>query len=475
MPRKAGQGSPYTGALDGGWGWMVALPPFSLLVFVLGMTKTFAIFFVVFQEEFESTSEQTGWIGSIMLSVGFSGGPLVFSFGERYGEKTPSLLGAFLISSGYLISSWATSIPFLLVTLGLLPGLGSAPLYQSALLLMSKYFKKRLALSIAIARSGMGLTLLLAPFAEVLIDLYDWTGALALFGAIILNLVPSSALLRPIHITSQHNSDVQDKGSSLSASGLEAACGPDTSHCDVTQASPVRDGTNATDSQDQNEEVNNGPKRNRLFLVMNEESFEQKGISWSCKQLCDASLLKDPFFCIFTRSFLFSQLANTILTFHLVANRTLGIDLMDASYLVSTAGITEPVSQILSGWVADQNWTRRYHSHKFCLVLCGITNRLAPLATTFPLLVTYAIFFAIFSGAYVALMLPVLVDLPGNSVCGLATFFAGTATLSGPPAAGWLYDYTQTCAGSFYFSSICYLLSVSLFFVPPAERWQSRA
>lgn len=55
-------------------------------------------------------------------------------------------------------------------------GLGSAFLYQGAMVVMSKYFKKRLALSTAIARSGMGLTFLLAPFAKVLIDLYDWSG-----------------------------------------------------------------------------------------------------------------------------------------------------------------------------------------------------------------------------------------------------------------------------------------------------------
>lgn len=55
-------------------------------------------------------------------------------------------------------------------------GLGSAFLYQVAAVVTTKYFKKRLALSTAIARSGMGLTFLLAPFTKVLTDLYDWTG-----------------------------------------------------------------------------------------------------------------------------------------------------------------------------------------------------------------------------------------------------------------------------------------------------------
>ncbi|XP_065763146.1 monocarboxylate transporter 5 isoform X3 [Muntiacus reevesi] len=467
----------------------------------MGMTKTFAIFFVVFQEEFEATSEQTGWIGSIMSSLRFFAGPLVAVICDLTGEKTASSLGAFLVAGGYLISSWATSIPFLCVTMGFLPGLGSAFLYQVAAVVTTKYFKKRLALSTAIARSGMGLTFLLAPFTKVLIDLYDWTGALILLGAITLHLVPSSMLLRPIHIKSKSSSDIKDE-SSLSPSGPEAACRTETSCCNDTQELAIRDsitqkegqpGISLTVSQNQSKEFNNECNRNELFRKFKEETYRKKTTSRSCKQkLFDFSLFKNPFFYIFTWSFLLSQLAYFIPTFHLVARaKTLGINIMDASYLVSVAGspyktvdpktsliftgIIETVSQIISGWVADQNWIKKYHYHKSYLILCGITNLLAPLATTFPLLMTYTIFFAVFSGGYLALILPVLVDLSGNSTVhsflGLASFFAGMAVLSGPPLAGWLYDYTQTYTGSFYFSGACYLLSsASLFFVPLAER-----
>uniref|UniRef100_H0X029 Solute carrier family 16 member 4 n=2 Tax=Otolemur garnettii TaxID=30611 RepID=H0X029_OTOGA len=485
MPKREGKAQAYTKPLDGGWGWMIVFHFFLVNVFVMGMTKTFAIFFVVFQEKFEATSEQTGWIGSIMSSLRFSAGPLVAITCDIFSEKTASIIGTFLVTGGYLISSWATSIPFLCVTMGLLPGLGSAFLYQAAAVLTTKYFKKRLALSTAIARSGMGLTFLLAPFTKLLIDLYDWTGALILFGAITLNLVPSTMLLRPIHIKSENNSDIKDKGSNLFASDPELQYG---TYYNETQESPIKDSTmhkagqpgkSLIASQNQSEEVNSGPNKNRL-LISNEESHEKKAILWSCKQkFFDTSLFRNPFFYIFTWSFLLSQLAYFIPTFHLVARaKTLGINIMDASYLVAVAGIIETVSQIISAWVADQNWIKKYHYHKSYLILCGITNLLAPLATTFPLLMTYTIFFAIFAGGYLATILPVLVDLSMNSTVhsflGVAGFFAGMAVLAGPPIAGWLYDYTRTYAGSFYFSGICYLLSsVSFFLIPLADRWKN--
>nr|XP_032810175.1 monocarboxylate transporter 5-like isoform X5 [Petromyzon marinus] len=190
----------YVDAPDGGWGWIIVLHFFMVNVLVMGMLKSFGFFFVAFQEEFSENAERISWIGSIMSSLRLMAGPLASVSCGRLGERGTAVLGGVIVAAGFFVSVLAQSVPFLYITLGVLVGLGFALIYQSASIMTARYFKSRLSTAYAISRSGMGLTFALAPFTQMLLDKYGWRGALLILGALMLNLIPSGMLLRPIHL-----------------------------------------------------------------------------------------------------------------------------------------------------------------------------------------------------------------------------------------------------------------------------------
>lgn len=98
---------------------------------------------------------------------------------------------------------------------------------------------------------------------------------------------------------------------------------------DVGQCKPT--------TPDSSTEVNGSMNGSTIVVPSHATTLSEVNIKKT--KVLDFSLLKDPFFCIYTWSLVFSQLAYFIPYFHLSARaRTLGIDAMDASFIISVAG-----------------------------------------------------------------------------------------------------------------------------------------
>ena len=94
-------------------------------------------------------------------------GPIASYFTNRYGCRLVTIAGTVLAAAGMALSTVATSIFVLYLTVGVLTGLGFGLIYLPAIVSVSIYFEKKRAFATGIAVCGSGLgTFLLSPFTK---------------------------------------------------------------------------------------------------------------------------------------------------------------------------------------------------------------------------------------------------------------------------------------------------------------------
>ncbi|XP_070393548.1 monocarboxylate transporter 14 isoform X3 [Dermacentor albipictus] len=184
---------------DGGWGWMIVAASFLCNMVVDGIAYTFGIFFPEFVDHFKAPKGTVAWVGSLLSGCYLSAGPLVSALTNRYGCRAVCIGGSVVACIAFLLSTIVQDVGSLMVTFGLMAGVGFGLIYLPAIVSVNQYFSKKRALAtgIAVCGSGMG-AFVFAPFCQYLLTIYNWKGALMILAGLSLNCAVFGALMRPL-------------------------------------------------------------------------------------------------------------------------------------------------------------------------------------------------------------------------------------------------------------------------------------
>lgn len=115
---------------------------------------------------------------------------------DRMGPRWVVLAGGLFFGGGMLVSGFATSLPFLMVSFGVCCGLGDGLAYGSTLANAVKFFPDRPGLAGGIITASYGISSVIVPFiATALISTFSVTDCFKMMGVVMMTVMMASAFL----------------------------------------------------------------------------------------------------------------------------------------------------------------------------------------------------------------------------------------------------------------------------------------
>ncbi|KAI9577804.1 monocarboxylate transporter 9 [Glossina fuscipes] len=182
---------------DGGYGWMVVFASLVVSLIADGLSFSFGLINTELLAYFGESPSKTAWISSLFFSVPLLMGPIWSNLVDKYGCRKMTILGGLVSAFGFGLSSLCNSIEMLMVTFGIISGLGLGIGYVTAVVSIAFWFDKKRTFATGIGASGTGIgTFLYAPLTQWLIDSYGWRGATLILAGTMLNTCVCGALMR---------------------------------------------------------------------------------------------------------------------------------------------------------------------------------------------------------------------------------------------------------------------------------------
>ncbi|XP_017460694.1 PREDICTED: monocarboxylate transporter 14-like [Rhagoletis zephyria] len=182
---------------DGGYGWVIVMASLIIALIADGLGFSFGLINSELLAYFGESTSKTAWISSLFFSVPLLMGPIWSNMVDKFGCRKMTIFGGLLASFGFALSSLGNSVGVLMLTFGIISGLGVGIGYVTGIVSITFWFDKKRTFATGIAASGTGIgTLLYAPLTQSLIEGYGWRGATLILAATMLHTCVSGALMR---------------------------------------------------------------------------------------------------------------------------------------------------------------------------------------------------------------------------------------------------------------------------------------
>lgn len=121
--------------------------------------------------------------------------PIAGSFIPRLGTQRTTVIGGIVLGLGYILSSFATQIGFLVFTYGVIVGTGVGIVYGVPMVVASRWFPDKKGLAVGLTIVGFGLSpLITAPLENYLISVYTVRPTLRILGIAFTAIILAIAL-----------------------------------------------------------------------------------------------------------------------------------------------------------------------------------------------------------------------------------------------------------------------------------------
>ncbi len=163
----------------------------------LGSLYAWSVFVGPLEKEFGWKRADTSTIFTIAVVVFALTFILAGRLQDKIGPFPISLTGGILVSLGFFLCAYTTSLTYLFISFGVIGGLGNGFGYATPIPVMAKWFPDRrgLAVGLAVAGYGGGSAIFGPLTASYLLPVYGWRASFQILGAIFLVMTVFGAFL----------------------------------------------------------------------------------------------------------------------------------------------------------------------------------------------------------------------------------------------------------------------------------------